>query len=402
MKSIAVVFAIALALTLMVCGVYAQGDASSKDVEFSVIAEGSAAVEGGDLGKAEDEAQNAAKRNAVEQGVGVFVKAETIGEDYEVVKQTIITRSEGYIASWSIVEGSRKVEDIEGSKLLTIKISAKIRLISLLDDLSDISEIYEAIQRPRVMVLISETNMDRASDGLGTAAQAVMRILQDRKFDVVDPDTVKQLIAEEANRAAIERGDAKAAALLAMKKGAEILVLGNAKTFEQKLPEGAGDDLKSVSAQVSARIVYSDTGDVLYTAKPSQAPAVATSTAEEAGLKALNKAGEQLIKNDSDRFADQVIARWAMELQKGRRMRVIASGVSFSDVTGLKKVIQGFRGFVKFVGSSALTGNTATIEFLTKLTPDEVNERLDGAKVGAKRVDITGTERSVTRVTVKK
>lgn len=395
------IIAVCTAAILFGCTAW-QAVAQDTNVEMTVTAEGSAAVIGGDLGRAEDEAITVAKRNAVEQGVGVFVKAEALGENYQVVQSTILTKSEGFVASWEKIEGSRKIEKVEGDSLLSIKIKAKVKMLSLIDAMSDVEAIYNAMQRPRVMVLISEDNMGQKSgDDLPASAAAIMRTLQERNFDVVDPEVIKRVIAKEAVRAAVERNDPKAAAVIAQDEGAEILVLGNAKASKQELPDFAGSAIKTASAVLTARIVYADTGDVLFTSNQVQGRGKSTSDAAEAGLGALDDAGNKLIRTDSQRFASQVLARWAKEIQNGRQMRLVVNGASYSDVTALQKVVREFRGFVEFVGQMKYQGKTATINLRVKLTPDQFRERLSEAKVGKKRVEIDMVSGAVTAITLK-
>ena len=375
--------------------------AQQSDVEMTVTAQGQAAVVNDDLAKAEDEALADAKRNAVEQGIGVFVKSESLGKNFELVEQTILTKSEGYLASWEKIPDSRKIEKVDNDRLLSIKIKARVKLISVVNALTDIEAIYDSIQRPKVMVLMNEKNMGQKPEDLPASALAVMRALQEKKFDIVDPEVIKRVIAKESARVAIERGDTQAAAMLAMQEGAEILVLGSANASQQTLPEEAGDAIKAASALLSARIVYSDTGDVLYTSKQVPGRGVSTSTTEEAGTKALDDAGSKLLKSDTERFVAQVIARWASEVQNGRTLKVTADGVNYSEVNALKKAIADFRGHIGWGGNSTFTSGTATILVKTKLTPDQFRDRLSEAKVNGKRVEITQVQGTTTVIHLK-
>ena len=377
-----------------------QAAAQQSDVEMTVTAEGQGAIVNGDTGKAEDEALSVAKRNAVEQGVGVFVKSESLGKNFQLVEQTILTKSEGYIASWQKVEGYPKIEKIEGNQILTMKITARVKTINLVNALSDIEAIYESMQRPKVMVLMNEHNVGQRPEDLPASAMAIMRELQDKKFDIVDPEVIKRVIAKESARVAIERGDPHAAAMLAMQEGAQILVLGSAKSSEQKIEE-LGNTVKAASALLSARIVYSDTGDVLYTSKQISGRGVSTSNVEEAGTKALDDAGAKLLKSDTERFVAQVIARWASEAQGGRMFKVTADGVSYSEINALKKVIADLRGHVGWGGNSTYTGKTGTIYVKSKLTPDQFRERLSECKVNGKRIEITQVQGTTTVIQLK-
>lgn len=309
-------FRICLSLIVLIT-LACQALARQGEVEITVASEGSATIIDGDLARAEDEAIHAAKRNAVELGVGVLVRSETLGRDFSELRQTILTKSEGFISSWQKIDGSRRIESIEGSKLLSVKITAKVKALNLADALSDIEWVYESMWRPRIMVLINERNIGRVSDALPASALAIMRELQAMKFDVVDPEVVKRIAAEKSAQAALERGDAKAAARLAAQSGAEVLVLGSSESFEQIAPEGA-EKLKLASAILRARIIYPDTGEVLYTSKQIDGRGVSTISVQDAGIKALSAAGAKLISSDSARFAAQLVARWANELQNGR------------------------------------------------------------------------------------
>ena len=103
------------------------------DAQITTIGSGVAVVINGDLGKAEDDAIADAKRNAVEQAVGVFVRSESLGTDYQQIRDDILTRSEGYIVSWERIPGSRTVEQVEADSLLHIKIQARVGLCKTAD-----------------------------------------------------------------------------------------------------------------------------------------------------------------------------------------------------------------------------------------------------------------------------
>jgi hypothetical protein len=388
-----------MAIASLTCLCWHTEARAQGEVETTVVTEGIAAVVGGDLARAEDEAISDAKRNAVEQAIGVFVKSETLGENYQVVQETILTKSEGYITWWEKVEGSRRVEKIEQHELLKIKIKAKVGLIKLIDDMSDIEEVYNSMQRPRIMVLIAEENLGR-SCAETPASLAVIRSLQDRRFDVVDPEVVEQIKQRESARAIVERGDAQAAARLALEQGAEILVLGKAKSSKSDVPYGLDDSVNCCSARLDARIVYGDTGQNLFTPKPSEGRGASFADFQDAGLKALEDAGSRLISADARRFAAQVLARWAREVQNGRVLRVIAEGVSYDEFAALKKAIREFRGHVGFARES-YEGRKGSLDVRTKLSPDEFHERLAAVKIGRKRVEITRTFGTVTSVTLK-
>lgn len=398
---------LALLATLLVlssCVIYAQEEKSnSGDVDISVIAEGSGAVVDGDMAKAKDDALADAKKNAVEQGVGVFVSAKSLGEDYVEVERTILTRSDGYITSWSVVEGSQKVEKFEGAQLLSIKIKAKIGLLNLIADLSDMEEVYNSMKRPKVMVLINEKNMGKKPEELPASAVSIMSSLQDRKFDVVDPEVIKELIQQQSTRVALETGDTKAAGVIAMKKGAQILVLGTASAKAVDLSDIAGDDVKSASALLSVRIVYADTGEVLYvTPKSVQGRGISVSDEEEAGTKALEDAGSKLISNDTARFTTQILARWTKESHQGRVFRLVVHKVKDSEFESIKTAVTKFRGFANFIGDSSYEGKTGSVDIKFTMPLDSFRSSLRKVKINNKVIEISRTSGTVTECALEK
>ena len=214
--------------------------------------------------------------------------------------------------------------------------------------LSDFESIYASMQRPKAMVLIAEKNMGSKCESLPASAAAIMRVLEERKFEMVDPEVAKHVTRDESARKAIEQGNAPAVSSLAKSEGAEILVIGTASAAQQSLPDTLGDGIKAASALLNVRIVYADTGEVLFTSGQIDGRGVSTSTAIDAGTRALDDAGSKLISSDSDRFTSQVIARWAAEVQNGRTYKVIINGVTYPEFEAMKKAISEFRGHVKF------------------------------------------------------
>jgi len=341
------------------------------DPEVSVIAEGSAVLVNGDIAKAEDEAISDAKRNAVEKALGVLVKADTLGLGYQVAAEIILTHSEGYISDWSKVPGSRGIENVHGSELLTIKIDARVKLVSLITDATDIGPIYDAVERPRIMVQISDVMDGETVPGGSTCGTAVMRALKARGFEVVD----------------------------SAGQGAEVSILGTAKVMD-----GPTDDtgaVRTASAVVDARVVYTDTGQVLYTAPQIQGRGASFGDPKDARLKALRDAGDRLVRGDSKKLIPQILPLWVLELQDGRVYKVIADGVSAGEVGALKNALRNLRGHVEFVGDATYTDKRAIINVRTKLTPEQFRHRISAIKIGKKTVEVIESSARMIRIRVK-
>ena len=347
-----------LASAILVCAPIRAAQPSA-DPEVSVIAEGSAVLVNGDIAKAEDEAISDAKRNAVEKALGVLVKADTLGSGYQVAAEIILTHSEGYISDWSKVPGSRGIENVHGSELLTIKINARVKLVSLISDATDIGPIYDAVERPRIMVQIADEMDSETVPGASTCGTAVMRALKSRGFEVVD----------------------------AADQGAEVSILGTAKVMD-----GPTDDtgaVRTASAVVDARVVYTDTGQILYTAPQVQGRGASFGDSKDARLKALRDAGDRLVRGDSRKLIPQILAQWVLELQDGRVYKVIVDGVAATEVSVLKNTLRDLRGHVDFVGDAIYADSRAVFDVRSKLTPEQFRGKISAIKLGKKGFEVS-------------
>ncbi len=204
---------------------------------------------------------------------------------------------------------------------------------------------------------------------------------------MVDPNTARQT------------GDPKAAAALALDQGAEILVMGTARSTRQNLPYGLDRDVSACGAVISAKIIYADTGEVLFTTKPVEGKGISFSSCAEAGRKALDDAGSKLISSDGQRFTSEVLARWALETQNGRVFRTVANGVTHEQFVALSKMVGGFRGHVAFVRED-YDGQAAILNVRTKLTREAFRECLSKINLDSKTVHIDRCRGGVTELTL--
>ena len=117
------------------------------DGQFPVTSEGFAAIVG-DVGAAQDEARRDALRLAVEQAVGVVIESSTLVVNYELVEDEVRTRSEGYVASHTVVE---RVIDASSVRVV---VEACVDPRELRADLETFGAVLrEQLGNPRIVVL---------------------------------------------------------------------------------------------------------------------------------------------------------------------------------------------------------------------------------------------------------
>ncbi|MDE3117745.1 MAG: flagellar assembly protein T N-terminal domain-containing protein, partial [Nitrospirota bacterium] len=119
----------------------------------SVTAEGTAGILGGDQGIARDNAIRDAQRKAVEQAVGTMIASETLVENFQVLRDSIYSKSQGYIQKYDIVkEGAQK-------DLYNVTISATVAVGPLKNDLGALGLLMARVGKPRTLFMIAEQNV---------------------------------------------------------------------------------------------------------------------------------------------------------------------------------------------------------------------------------------------------
>ena len=95
--------------------------------EQYTIVQGNASIEGNkDIAK--KKALSDAFRNAVERGLGVWIKSQSEVKDFELKKDEILTRAEGYVTSYEILN------EQEHDGLYTVTIKAKVSVDKIGED----------------------------------------------------------------------------------------------------------------------------------------------------------------------------------------------------------------------------------------------------------------------------
>lgn len=305
-----------LLLVLAMAG--SAGGQESRQVQ----AEGVAAIGNGGAAQARDQALEDALRRAVEQAVGVFVTAETVVQNRELLADKIYTQAKGYVQGYKIVS-----EQQDGG-LYRVAILAEVGLDNLRSDLAAIHLLIERAGRPRVLFLVEEEIAQTYQSGFMAWVQSwssasvtenvLQRRFRDQGFPVVEPRSLDATTARSAYN-----GDVRALHRVNQTTQAEVIVIGQARA--QGGSPIAGSSLRAVIADMTARAVRADTGELLGTARASAtAPHVEVSAGAH---EAFEKGGEELASQLIARILDQ----WAKEGSGSRSIQLFVSGVRSFD-----------------------------------------------------------------------
>ena len=205
--------------------------------------EGDVTIEAEGYGGSKAEALLAAKREAISSGIGTILISETEVENFTLKKDMVLTRTIGAVKSYRLLD-----EKKEGGAFHT-RISAVVSLADIKEDLAALKILLESMDKPRMMVLISEEKGN-------TAETAILDFLSQKGFDLVDAAAVAALMQKDEGliRRATE-GDAVAAAQLGAANGAEFVIVGQVvkSTAANELLASTG--MISGQANITARVI---------------------------------------------------------------------------------------------------------------------------------------------------
>ena len=165
-----------------------------------------------------------AQRLAIESALGVMVKSETEVDKYELVADRITTATpEGFVYDLEVVsEGA-----VPDQKVYEVVIRCRVGTGALITRIAeDFPDVYEYLERPRLVILLDEKDRD------GHPGQAVTTALAEaftaRGLDVVERAQLEALGERDKLQQAAQ-GNGEAIAWLAAQLQAEVMIYGAAK-----------------------------------------------------------------------------------------------------------------------------------------------------------------------------
>ncbi|MGQ9487140.1 MAG: hypothetical protein ACUVSV_03995 [Armatimonadota bacterium] len=337
-----------------------------RDIE--IVASGMAAI-GKDRAAAIEEAVLDAKRNAVEQALGVLVNAEAMAQNYEVVWETIRTRSQGYVKQWEQV-GEPEWDARNG--LVKVRIRAMVAAAEAVKDLWEIPEVYVALERPRVEVRLVTADTRRPEPYSTTALVHALRV---RGFDVTVGSAEVLVTGTVRTEAGIQLGDRNA-------------------------PYGLGNVVASYKAFAEVRVVWADTGATIVPPFRWQCAGFSFNSNEEARQEALQTLGRELVEEQRGELAQKLIASWVGQLQNGLHVRLMVRGADYRTLSRFADELRNIRGVVS-VERERMEAGEGLVEAVVRLTPAVFRRQLLRLRVGTKQVSILRHSPSLIRLALR-
>lgn len=337
----------------------APAAAAAEEAIKTTEATGQAAV-ADDLLAARAAAKDDALRNCVQQVASTLVTASTETDQGQLLSDKVFAHSAGYVRKYAVLDDRQ-----DGNTWVT-RLRCDVSEAKLDEDFLAFGIAYRRAGMPRVMTLIAEQSITATQatgwwQGGGNSADlrvmenAFMDRMEKSGFTFIDPEVLSGKLTLEAIGADPNVQKAREIGRLA---GAEVVVVGRA--IAKPLGELAIDNgtFYSAVANVSARAVRTDSGEVI-------AAAEFTSTAGKgfeqttAGRNALSEGGRQLAR---DLFT-KIGRVWAREQSGVKRISMVVKGVDdYARLAAFKNVLVNSVKGVKDVQQRSMEDGRAELE----------------------------------------
>lgn len=292
-------------LLIMLFGVF-----TASGQERVVEVAGEAEIIGNNALSARPKAIANAFRNAVEQGIGVYVKSQTVVQNFQLISDNMYAQAEGYVSNHEILEEGQQ------DKLYVVKIRATVNTAKIGTDLKTLGILKNLMGDPKIMSLIQEISVTPSGRTIiedAASSIALEEELNIAGFTLVDRDQVNQIRAREIAAMGdflVDRIYDDPAALdrireAAQAAGAQYLLMGSGIIEPKRAP---GDVFMS-TATFKVKIVDASTGEKIALTQMIESGAGNTQAA--ANLNAGARAG----KVSSEKIIPQIINDWQEKLQ---------------------------------------------------------------------------------------
>jgi hypothetical protein len=340
-------------------------------------------VEGQGVGANQNEALTAAKRDAIEKGIGMILLSQTEIENFQVKRDLVLTKTIGAVKSYQILS---QVTEADG--LLKIKIKATVSKSAMRDDLAAFQILVESMDKPKVMIVINESNIDNDDPGNASAENAITSILKDPYgFEIVDQTIVSTIKSNKQKMASLAGNNAEAAAI-GTQFGAEVLITGSAISRRAEALSQSLGGMISVQADVTIKAISCATGRVI--ASASEHAAKVHISPQTAGTQAIAVAADKCTK----KMLDALIKDWQNQANNGMPINITVNNVPTFRVKN--NVIQTLKGISGIGGVYERSWNAQsgllTVDIQYKGNPNGLATRVDGYKLanGGGSLAVTG------------
>jgi len=360
-------------------------------------AEGVAAIVNNDKAIARDSAIEDALRKAVEQAVGTLVSSETMVENYQLLSDSIYTKTKGYVQNYRITS------EVPIETLYKVTVEATVALGNLKDDMFAIGLLLARKHKPRVMFLIAEQNIGQehykywwghyaSETDLSVSETVLVEKFREKGFNVVDYATKAENIRISKEYRMVNLND-DAVMSLGNQYDAEVVIVG--KALAKYVGNVMNTSMKSCQANMTARAIRSDNG--AFVASTSSYGAAVHIDEITAGTEALKKSASDL----ASKLIDQILNTHRDEIGGTTLVQMTVNGVrSYQDFLSLKNVLKGEVRGVKGVHQRSISAGVAKIDIDIRGDAQSLADELAAKNFQNFSINITSMTQNTVELTI--
>jgi len=271
-------------------------------------------------GPSKEQAVVSAKRRAVEQGLGAYIKSETTVIDSQLVADKILSHSAGYVTGYKII-GETKTDDG-----FSVTIDAKVDYKLLSDDATALAILNRSMGHPRFLVAFSKkgegTKVFRDMDFIDEIYNGIVESLTDKQFRVVDRPSAQKFAQQVAATHGIDV-DLNEAAAFGLQYHAEYTLL---YSVGGEIKEGAVNT--SVKLRIKTQLIDNTRSQVVASKMVEQS---ANGRSLETALETAARDGGKKVVNP---IVDVLEKNWMDAQQNGQLYTVVIEGVDDPEAIG--------------------------------------------------------------------
>jgi hypothetical protein len=320
-----------------------------------------------------------------------MVESQTLVENFQTMEDNIYSRTAGYVQRYDIISSSK-----QSDSSLEVTVRAVVKLSDLRNDLEAINVLIRRKGKPRTMILVEEQNLTHYyhyTVDLNTTETTLMNEMMNYGFPFVDVNQARTAIARDVAMAALQ-GDASAAAQIALRSGAEIIITGKAIGKAAPGPAAIRNaGMVSGQANVNLRAIRADDAGVIAVASAHGAhPAIDDLTASSQAL-------EKATKEAAAQLRDKIIEAWQRDVYSSSQVQLQVLNINnFSQLNTLKNSLQYYVRGVQAVHQRSFSGGTALFDVDTKSTAASMAGELEAKEIEGLKFKVI--EQTPNRVTV--
>ncbi len=239
--------------------------AASSEEQMTIDSTGTASISPGGPASARDAAIADALRKAVEQAAGTLVASDTLVENFQVLEDSVYTKSQGFVKSYSIISEGQQ------AGLYEVSVKAVVATGALAGGLDALGLLQKKAERPRVLFMVAEKgfalseydywwNNEGRMRRISATDAALKQAFISKGFNVVDGRAIDGLLGPIG--VDVTEQDA---ARMGRALDAEVVVFG--KVFIEEGPSSGATSIVTYMADMTAEAARVDDGVVLASQK---------------------------------------------------------------------------------------------------------------------------------------